>query len=205
MDLCENSFARIGRRVEDFSFTAYNPASGEFEDKSFKGFFDQKKWLVLVFYPADFTFVCPTELASIANKHEEMKKLGAEVVSFSTDSKFVHIAWRNSERLLEKVNYLMGADPTAVISRYFGVYDEVDGTAMRGTFIINPDGVLVGSEITYDNVGRSATELLRKLQANVYVREHGDQACPANWQEGDQTLTPSIKSVGKIYEELGGK
>lgn len=205
MEPCQNSYARVGSLVEDFSFAAYNPVRGEFEDKSFKHYFEKKKWLVLVFYPADFTFVCPTELASIAKKHEEMKKLGAEVISFSTDSKYVHIAWRNSERLLESVNYLMGSDPTGKICRYFGVYDEEAGAAMRGTFIINPAGILVGAEITYHNVGRNASELLRKLQASVYVSEHSEQACPADWEEGDKTLTPSIKSVGKVYEELGGK
>lgn len=204
METCQDSFARVGHLVEDFSFEAYNPASGEFEKKNFTSFFERKKWLVLIFYPADFTFVCPTELSSIAKKHDEMKKLGAEVVSFSTDSKFVHIAWRNSEKLLDNVNYLMGSDPTGNICRYFGVYDEEAGTALRGSFIINPGGVLVGSEVTYYNVGRNAAELVRKLQANVYVSDNSDEVCPADWEVGGKTLKPSIKSVGKVYDEMDG-
>lgn len=196
--------ARIGQLISNFTFASYNPVKGEFEDHSFEEYRDKKKWLVLVFYPADFTFVCPTELADVAKKHEELKKLGVQVISFSTDSKFSHLAWRNSERLLEKVNYLMGADQTGAISRYFGVYDEEAGTAFRGTFIINPDGVLVGSEVNFYNVGRNAAELLRKVQANVYLSDHTDQACPANWEEGDKTLTPSEKLVGKVYEEMDG-
>ena len=202
METCENCTAKIGQKVKNMPFSAYNPTEGAFEDHAFSDILSQKKWLILVFYPADFTFVCPTELADLAEQHEALKELGAEVVSVSTDSKFAHLAWRTSERLLEKVRYLMAADPTGAISRYFGVYDEQDGTAFRGTFIINPDGVLVGSEVNYYNVGRNAAELLRKMKANHYLADHPAEACPARWDTGQKTLTPSEKIVGNVYEAI---
>jgi peroxiredoxin (alkyl hydroperoxide reductase subunit C) len=161
-----------------------------------------KKWTVLVFYPADFTFICPTELADVAEKHAELKKLGCEIVSVSTDTKFVHYGWYHQEKLLQKVKYHMGADPTGSVSRLFGVYDEESGLALRGTFIISPDGVLVGSEINFFNVGRNAEELARKMAAFDFVRNSPADVCPAKWQPGEKTLKPSEKIVGKVYEAL---
>ena len=157
---------------------------------------------MLFFYPADFTFVCPTELADLAEYYEELQSMGVEVISVSTDTKYTHLAWQRTEKLLEKVRYLMGADPAGKISRLFGVYDENTGLALRGTFIINPDGVLVGSEINFYNVGRNAEELIRKMKANAYLMSHPEEACPAKWKEGEKTLKPSQELVGRVYEAL---
>jgi len=158
---------------------------------------------VLVFYPADFTFVCPTELADLADKHAELANLGATVISVSTDTKFAHMAWRNSERLLKDVKYLMAADTTGGVSKLFGVYDAATGLALRGTFIINPKGELVTSEVNFYNVGRDANELLRKLQANVYLLANPSEACPAKWTLGAKTLHPGKDLVGNVAAALG--
>ena len=194
--------ASVGQPVVDFSLKVYDPEEGFFGEMDMEKLMEDGKWVILFFYPADFTFVCPTELADLATKHEQLQKMGFEVFSVSTDTEFAHLAWRNSEKLLENVKYKMAADPTGKVSRYFGVYDEESGLALRGTFIINPDGVLVSKEINFYNVGRNADELLRKCQANVYLREHPAEACPAKWTPGDKTLTPSEQLVGKVYEAL---
>ncbi|SHK43673.1 peroxiredoxin [Thermocrinis minervae] len=193
---------RVGQKVPNFEMEVYNPATNSFGKISLEDILKERRWLVLFFYPADFTFVCPTELADLAEHYEELKKMGVEVVSVSTDTKYVHLAWRNTEKLLEKVMFPMGADPTGKISRMFGVYDEETGLALRGTFIINPDGVLVGSEVNFYNVGRNAEELVRKMKANIYLMSHPDEACPAKWQEGQKTLKPSEELVGRVYEAL---
>jgi peroxiredoxin (alkyl hydroperoxide reductase subunit C) len=146
--------------------------------------------------------VCPTELNDLAEKYEELKKMGVEVVSVSADTKFVHLAWKRHEKMIEKVKYPMGADPTGKVGRMFGVYDEGAGTDLRGTFVINPEGVLVSSEINYYNVGRDADELLRKMQANTYLIGAPAEACPAKWKPGEKTLKPSELIVGKVYEAM---
>lgn len=192
----------MGADVPPFEMETYDPASGQFGKLSLAGLKEQNRWTVLVFYPADFTFVCPTELADLAEKYAALKALGAEVASVSTDTKFAHLAWRHSEKLLAGVQYPMAADPTGVVSRMFGVYDEASGLALRGTFIINPAGKLVSSEVNFYNVGRNADELLRKMQANAYLMKHPDEACPAKWKEGAKTLKPSEKMVGKVFEAL---
>jgi peroxiredoxin (alkyl hydroperoxide reductase subunit C) len=128
--------------------------------------------------------------------------MGAEIITVSTDTKFVHLAWQREEKMLENVKYTMASDPTGALSRLFGVYDEGTGLALRGTFIINPEGKLLNSEINYYNLGRSINELLRKVQANMYMGEHGEEACPVNWQQpGDKTLKPSAKMVGRVHQE----
>ena len=193
----------VGEEVPDFTLEAFNACEKDFVTVRLADLRKAKKWTVLVFYPADFTFVCPTELADIASKYRELKKLGAEVISVSTDTKFTHLGWQREETLLKDVQYLMGADPTGKIARLFGVYDEESGLALRGTFIISPEGTLVGSEINYYNVGRDADELMRKMQANVYLAEHPDEACPAKWTAGGKTLKPGADIVGKIGEALG--
>lgn len=198
--------AVLGQKVPDFSFDTFNPSGNGFEAHSLNEYLFNGKWVVLFFYPGDFTFVCPTELADLAQHHKKLTDLGVELVSFSTDSKFAHLTWRNSEKLLEKVSYQMGSDNTGCISRYFGVYDNASGSAYRGSFIINPDGVLVGCEINSNSVGRNAEELMRKMEAFVYVRKNPAEVCPANWSQGQQTLKPSEKLVGKVHEALkGGK
>ncbi len=194
--------ARIGRKIQPFTLEAYNPATEEFEEVLSESLLAAGKWIVLVFYPADFTFVCPTELADLAESHQKLNGLGVELISVSTDSKYSHLAWRNNERLLEKVLFRMGADPTGGLARYFGIYDVAEGTAYRGTFIINPDGELIGSEVTFYNVGRNTAELLRKMEANVHLRKHPNEACPARWEPGKRTLIPSIRDVGKVYDML---
>ncbi len=193
---------QVGNEVAPFIMETFYPQEGYFSEVSLEKCLKEKKWVILVFYPADFTFVCPTELADLAEKHDELKKMGCEVISVSTDTKFSHMAWKTSERLLEKVQYHMAADPTGTVSRYFGVYDNKTGLALRGTFIINPEGILVSSEVNFYNVGRNADELLRKMKANVYVKDHPTEACPAKWKPGDKTLTPSENLVGNVYEAI---
>ena len=128
--------------------------------------------------------------------------MGGRIVSVSTDTQFVHMAWQRDEKLLENVKFSMGADPTGKVSRLFDVYDEASGLALRGTFIINPEGVLVASEVNFYNVGRNADELVRKLEANIYVATHSDEVCPAKWHKGAKTIKPGPNAVGKVYEAL---
>ncbi len=199
---CDCEFAQIGQKVKKFKIEAYDPSNYGFTEIDFKKLQTDGQWLVLFFYPADFTFVCPTELADLAEIDDFLRKMNITLVSMSTDTKFAHMAWRNSEKLLEKVSYLMGADPTGEVARYFGVYDYESGTAFRGTFIIDPDGLLVGQEINFNNVGRNSEELLRKLRAFTYVRQNPAEVCPARWKPNDKTLTPSEKIVGNVYDVL---
>ncbi len=191
---------KVGQKVPNFEMEVYDPKTHSFGKVSLENLLKERKWVVLFFYPADFTFVCPTELADLADYYEELQRMGVEVISVSTDTKYTHLAWQKTEKLLEKVKYLMGADPTGKVSRLFGVYDENTGLALRGTFIINPDGILVGSEVNFYNVGRNAEELVRKMKANAYLMSHPDEACPAKWKEGDKTLKPSQELVGRVYE-----
>ena len=193
---------KVGEKVPDFGMDVYFPEKKDFGKIKFSEIFKKGKWLVLFFYPADYTFVCPTELADIADKYTELKKEGIEVVSVSTDTHYVHYAWQNSEKLLANIKYPMAADPTHIVSKTFGVYDEATGLALRGTFIIDPDGKLVASEVNYFPVGRNSEELLRKLKAFKYVRENPAQVCPAKWQPGKKTLTPGKDLVGKVGERL---
>src|SRR5450759_2012452 len=188
--MCEEKLVTVGAEVPAFEMETYDPAEMSFGKISLAQLQTAKKWTILVFYPADFTFVCPTELADLAQKHDALKKLGAEVISVSTDTKFSHLAWRNSEKLLANVQYPMGADPTGKVSKLFGVYDPGSGLALRGTFVISPAGKLVASEVNFYNVGRNADELLRKMQANAYLADHPAEACPAQWHTGEKTLKP---------------
>ncbi|HKZ46055.1 MAG TPA: peroxiredoxin, partial [Thermodesulfobacteriota bacterium] len=172
------NYIRTGQMVENFEMEVYDPVKRDFGKISLEEVKTKRRWMALVFYPADFTFICPTELNDLAEKHKELKAAGCEVVSVSTDTKFSHLAWQQSERLLKGVKYLMAADPTGKVSRMFGVYDEATGLALRGSFLINPDGKLVASEVNFYNVGRNASELLRKVKANVYAAIHTDEVCP---------------------------
>lgn len=158
----------------------------------------RNKWLILFFYPADFTFVCPTELEELAELYPEFTKLNTEVISVSTDTVFVHKAWHDNSPAIAKITFPMAADPTADLTRYFGTHIEHEGLSLRGTFIINPDGVLKALEIHDNSIGRSGRELVRKLQAAQYVTEHKGQVCPASWEPGKNTLTPGMDLVGKI-------
>ncbi len=194
---------KIGQEVPDFEMDIYEPEKTKFGKFKLSDMVKDKKWTILVFYPADYTFVCPTELKDLGDMHEEIKKLGnIEVVSVSCDTHFVHLAWQTSEKLLKNIKYPMGADPTGNIARLFGVYDEETGLALRGTFIVNPEGILCGTEITHYDVGRNAAELYRKLKAYIYVYKNPGQACPAKWDEGAKTLTPGEGLVGKVGDSL---
>ena len=156
------------------------------------------KWSIFFFYPADFTFVCPTELEDLANIYDKFVAGGAEINSVSTDTHFVHKAWHDASDRIKKIRYPMLADPTHAISKDFEGLIEADGMAERGTFIVNPDGKIVSYEVSAGNVGRNADALLRKLQACQCVYEHGDEVCPAKWQPGGETLKPSLDLVGML-------
>jgi peroxiredoxin (alkyl hydroperoxide reductase subunit C) len=193
---------RVGQKVPGFTMNTFEPAKGRFGEFKFSSGKKKKRWTLLFFYPADYTFICPTELADLARIHGELKKLDFDVVAVSTDTHFVHMAWQRDEKLLENIRYVMGADPTGTVSRLFGVYDGETGLALRGTFIISPDGELVGSEVNFYNVGRNADELLRKCEAFVHVRANPDQVCPARWSPGEKTLSPGEDLVGRVAEAL---
>lgn len=184
----------INTTVQPFKAQAYqNGKFIEVSNESFKG-----KWAVFMFYPADFTFVCPTELEDLADRHAELKDMGVEVYGISTDSHFSHKAWHDTSDAIKKVKYALIGDKTGAISRAFGVLDEASGMAQRGTFIINPEGLIKTAEIHDDGIGRDAGELLRKLQAAQYVAKHPGEVCPAKWKQGAATLKPSLDLVGKI-------
>jgi len=197
-----SDIVRVGQDVPDFEMETFDPKKGDFATVSLKELKKARKWTVLFFYPADYTFVCPTELADLATQSEALTKAGAEVISVSTDNKFVHLAWQREEKLLSNVKYQMASDATGRVSRLFGVFNEENGLDYRGTFIISPDGKLVASEVNFYNVGRNAAELLRKVKANVYLSSHPEEACPANWSEGAKTLKPGAKLVGKVADAL---
>ena len=168
------------------------------EEKKLKLDDYEGKWKIFFFYPADFTFVCPTELEELAELYPEFQKEGAEIFSVSTDTVFVHKAWKDHSNAISKVEYPMVADPTGELSQLFGVYQYDKGLALRGTFVVDPDGKLVAMEIHDESIGRSGKELLRKLRAAKFVYEHGDKVCPASWEPGKDTLEPGMDLVGKI-------
>jgi NADH-dependent peroxiredoxin subunit C len=184
----------IGTEVKPFKAQAYhNGKFIEVTEENFKG-----KWSVVCFYPADFTFVCPTELEDLQNNYEALKALGVEVYSVSTDTHFTHKAWHDTSEAIGKVTYIMIGDPSHVISRNFDVLIEAEGVADRGTFIIDPDGVIQALEINAGGIGRDASQLINKIKAAQYVRKNPGEVCPAKWQEGGETLKPSLDLVGKI-------
>ena len=184
----------INTQILPFKATAF--VNGEFKDytnESIAG-----KWSVFVFYPADFTFVCPTELEDLADNYDEFQKLGVEVFSVSTDTHFAHKAWHDTSEAIGKVKYPMLADPTHQLSRNFQVLIEEEGLALRGTFIVNPEGQIKAYEVHDNGIGRDAQELLRKVRAAQYIAKNPGEVCPAKWEEGAKTLTPSLDLIGKI-------
>ena len=190
----DRSMSLINTQVKPFKAQALKDGKFvEVTEASLKG-----KWSVVVFYPADFTFVCPTELEDLADKYEEFKKLGVEIYSVSTDTHFAHKAWHDTSDAIKKVNYTMVGDPTGALTRNFDVMIEEEGLALRGTFVINPEGQIKLCEIHDNGIGRVAAELLRKVKAAQYVASHPGEVCPAKWQEGQKTLKPSLDLVGKI-------
>lgn len=186
--------ATIGQKIEDFQAQAYqNNDIKTIKLSDYKG-----KWVVLFFYPADFTFVCPTELEEVAMLYPEFQKVGAEILSVSTDTVYVHKAWHDVSPAIKKITFPMLADPSQKLCNMFGTLIEGVGLSYRGSFIIDPDGVLKCAEIQDNSIGRSAQELLRKVQAAKFVRENKGEVCPANWQPGKKTLKPGLDLVGKI-------
>ena len=184
----------INTEIKPFKATAYH--DGEFvevTEAAVKG-----KWSVFFFYPADFTFVCPTELGDLADHYAEFQKMGVEIYGVSTDTHFTHKAWHDSSETIGKVRYPLVGDPTHAISRNFDVLIEGAGLADRGTFVVDPEGRIQIVEITAGGIGRDAAELLRKVKAAQYVASHPGEVCPAKWKEGEKTLAPSLDLVGKI-------
>ena len=191
----------INSTVKPFKAQAFH--NGKFvtvTDADLKG-----KWSVFFFYPADFTFVCPTELGDLADVYPEFKKLGVECYSVSTDTHFTHKAWHDASDTIKKIQYPMIGDPTGAITRSFDVMIEEEGLALRGTFVINPEGEIKVAEIHDLGIGRDARELLRKVQAAQYVASHPGEVCPAKWTPGEKTLAPSLDLVGKIYYCSSGR
>ncbi len=188
------AYPLIGKIVPDIKLDIYH----EEKEKKFKPSDYRGKWLIFIFYPADFTFVCPTELEEAAERYSEFKKLDAEIISVSTDTVFVHKAWHDHSPAIKKIKFPMAADPAAKLSRAFGVYIEEEGLALRANFVIDPEGVIKAYEVHHNDIGRSADELLRKLQAAKFVREHKGKVCPASWKPGEKTLKPGLDLVGRI-------
>lgn len=184
----------VGKEVLPFKAQAYR--NGEFievTEQDFKG-----KWSIVCFYPADFTFVCPTELEDLQEHYETFKSLGVEVYSVSTDTHYTHKAWHDTSETIGKIQYTMIGDPSHVLSRNFDVLIEEEGVADRGTFIIDPDGIIQAVEINAGGIGRDASTLINKIKAAQYVRKNPGEVCPAKWEEGSETLKPSLDLVGKI-------
>jgi peroxiredoxin (alkyl hydroperoxide reductase subunit C) len=187
-------FPLIGMALPDLEMKAYH------EDKEitvrlsdYKG-----KWLALMFYPADFTFICPTELEEAAELYPKFLELGGDLMSVSTDTVYTHKAWHDQSPAIKKIQFPMLADPAAKLSRLLGCYLEDEGLALRASFVINPNGIIVAYEVHHNDIGRSGEELLRKVQAAQYVHEHGGEVCPAKWRPGAKTLHPGMDLVGKI-------
>lgn len=184
----------INKEINDFAVQAFQ--NGDFKAVTKEEILG--KWSVFFFYPADFTFICPTELEDLADKYAEFQNIGCEIYAVSCDTHFVHKAWHDVSEKIKKIQYPMLADPTHALSKDFEVYIEADGVAERGSFIVNPEGKIVAYEVTAGNVGRNADELLRRVQASQFVHEHGDEVCPAKWQPGAETLKPSLDLVGQL-------
>jgi peroxiredoxin len=184
----------VNTSVKPFKAQAFhNGKFVEVTDADLRG-----KWSAVVFYPADFTFVCPTELGDLADMYGEFQKIGLEIYAVSTDTHFTHKAWHDASDTIKKIKYPMIGDPTGTITRNFGVMIEEEGLALRGTFLINPEGIIKALEVNDLGIGRSAADLLRKAQAAQYIAAHPNEACPASWKPGEETLTPSLDLVGKI-------
>jgi peroxiredoxin (alkyl hydroperoxide reductase subunit C) len=185
---------KINEKVPDFEAEAYqDDRIKKIKFSDYRG-----KWMVLVFYPGDFTFVCPTELQELGELYDDFRKNGAKVFSVSKDTVFVHKAWHDNSPAISKIKYPMVADPSGRMCRDFGTLIEEEGLSLRGSFIVDPDGLLKAIEIHDNSIGRSMKELLRKLQAAKFVHEHKGQVCPASWEPGEETLKPGLDLVGKI-------
>ncbi|MBX7159919.1 MAG: alkyl hydroperoxide reductase subunit C [Acidimicrobiia bacterium] len=184
----------VNTKIKPFKATAFHDGSFvDVSDADVAG-----KWAIFFFYPADFTYVCPTELGDLADHYVDLQEMGVEVYSVSTDTHFTHKAWHDASDTVGKIAYPMLGDPTNELSRNFEILREGEGLADRGTFLVDPDGVIQVVEVTAEGIGRNAAELVRKVKAAQYVRAHPGEVCPAKWEEGDATLAPSLDLVGKI-------
>ena len=184
----------VGDEMPDVRFNYYH--DGKIKDMSIRDL--KGKWSIFFFYPADFTFVCPTELEDLANHYDRFKEEGIEIISFSTDTAYAHKAWHDTSPAISKVNYPMGSDANGCISKNLGIYIDDEGITLRGTFIINPDGIIKSIEVNDNSIGRSAKELIRKVIAAKAVEKNGGKVCPASWEPGQDMLNPSDDLVGKI-------
>ncbi|HAG90361.1 MAG TPA: peroxiredoxin [Bdellovibrionales bacterium] len=184
----------INSKLPEFKVQAFH--NNDFKEISSKDL--NGKWSIFFFYPADFTFVCPTELGDMADKYSEFQKMGVEVYGVSTDTHFTHKAWHDTSETIKKIKFPMLADPTGHLSRAFGVYIEEAGLAYRGTFLVDPEGQIKIAEMHDNGIGRNADELLRKTQAAQFIAKHPNEVCPAKWQPGGETLKPGLDLVGKI-------
>jgi len=185
---------KINEKAPDFTEDAFvNDEMKKIRLSDYKG-----KWIILFFYPADFTFVCPTELGELADNYEKIRELGAEVISVSTDTAFVHKAWHDNSESISKIKFPMLADPACRVSRSYGTLIEDEGLSLRATFVIDPDGIIKAFEFHNNDIGRSVEELIRKIEAAKFVKEHKGQVCPMNWKPGEKTLKPGLDLVGKI-------
>ena len=184
----------VNESAPDFTEDAY--VGGEIKKVSLKDY--RGRWVVLFFYPADFTFVCPTELGELADHHEEIKKLGAEIISVSVDTAFVHSAWHDQSPTIRKIQFPMLADPARRVCRAYGTLIEQEGLSLRATFFIDPDGAVKAYEFHDNSIGRSVDEIIRKVQAAQHVKQHNGEVCPMNWKPGAKTLRPGMDLVGKI-------
>ena len=185
---------RINQEAPDFNVKVFHENKiKEIKLSDYRG-----KWVVLFFYPADFTFVCPTELGDLADNYNKLKDINVEILSVSTDTEFVHKAWYDNSLVIKKIRFPMVADPTGKVCKKYGTYIREEGLSLRGTFIIDPDGIIKAFEMHDNSIGRSSEELIRKIQAAQFVREHKGEVCPVNWKVGKETLKPSLELVGKI-------
>lgn len=193
-DFLDYSGPLVGSKLPDFEMNAFvNNNIEKISLSVYKG-----KWFVLFFYPADFTFVCPTELEEMAKYYPDFQKINCEILSVSTDTAYAHKAWKDISPAIAKVNFPMLSDSSHELSSYLDVLIEEEGLTLRGTFVVDPDGIIKSMEVNDNSIGRSAKELLRKVKAAQFVRDHGDKVCPASWEEGEETLTPGVSLIGKI-------
>jgi len=190
----ENDLPIIGEHIIDMPIEIYQ--NGEIKKVNLSDY--EGKWLILFFYPADFTFVCPTEIEDMAKHYKQLQDINTEVISISTDTVFSHKAWHDQSEAVGQVRFPMGADPTGKLTRAFGIYLPEEGLALRGTFIIDPNGILKAYEVNDNSIGRNVEETIRKVKAAQFVAKNGDKVCPANWQPGEDTLTPDVDLINKI-------
>ncbi|NVY96245.1 peroxiredoxin [Lactobacillus sp. DCY120] len=184
----------VGKKIEEFKAQAYR--NGDFVEVSEQDL--QGHWSIVMFYPADFSFVCPTELEDLQEQYAALKELGVEVYSVSEDTHFVHKAWHDDSEAVGKITYTMIGDPSHQLARMFDILDEESGLAQRGTFILDKNGMVQSLEVNADGIGRNASEYLDRVKAGQYVESHPGEVCPAKWKEGSETLTPGLDLVGKI-------